>query len=135
MKWLLVAVLFAGCDNEPAPTPPPAPKTSVPVAGSGSAASAGSDSSAAPAGGDYRDDIEALCDVIARSNSAELQGPDRRYQVAVWLGSNLHTDEARSFLAKIQPLQGAAKADALDDEAKKVGLSSCALSAEWRAPR
>ncbi len=134
MKWLLVAFLIVGCDNEPASTTAqPAAKP----AGSGAVSATDSGSAAAPttqAEGDYRADIEALCDVIARSNSSDLQGANRRYQVAVWLGANLHTDEARAFLAKIQPLQGAAKADALDDEARKVGLSNCTLAGEWRAP-
>jgi hypothetical protein len=44
----------------------------------------------------------------------------------------LKTPEAHEFLVKIQPLEGEPKARALDDEAHRVGLASCALSAEWR---
>jgi len=112
MKWILVAVLVAACGG--GKDEPPAPRT-----------------------GDvtYRDDIEALCDVIARSNSTELEPNDRVYQIATWLAANLRTDDARAFLAKIQPLQGEAKANALDDEAHRVGLTSCPLATEWRRPR
>jgi hypothetical protein len=46
----------------------------------------------------------------------------------------LQTPESRQFLIKIQPLVGDAKADALEDEAKRVGLSGCALAAQWRTP-
>ena len=82
----------------------------------------------------YAADIEALCDVIARSNSTELDPNDRMFQIATWLGANLKSSDARKFLAKIQPLDGEAKATALEAEAKRVGLAGCALAAEWRQP-
>ncbi len=80
----------------------------------------------------YTGDIEKLCDVVARSGSTDLDQNDRVFKIATWLGTNLETGDARKFLAKIQPLKGAAKADALDAEAKRVGIASCALAAEWR---
>jgi len=80
----------------------------------------------------YTGDIEKLCDVVARSGSTDLDPNDRVFKIATWLGGNLQTGDARKFLAKIQPLTGVAKADALDAEAKRVGLASCALAAEWR---
>lgn len=86
---------------------------------------------AAP-GSPYANDIEALCDVIARS-----QAPDddsRTLIIANWLAANMKTPESRQFLIKIQPLAGDAKADALEGEAKRVGLSGCALAAQWRTP-
>lgn len=82
----------------------------------------------------YAADVEALCDVIARSNSTELDPNDRMFQIATWLGANLKSSDARKFLAKIQPLDGEAKATALEAEAKRVGLAGCALAAEWRTP-
>jgi hypothetical protein len=89
-----------------------------------------SDPAAAPAA--YTADIEKLCDVVQRSGAEKHEANDRIYLIATWLGSNLSTPEARKFLADIQPLKGDAKANALDAEAKRVGLPSCALSAEWR---
>jgi len=90
---------------------------------------------AAPAASkDYAGDIAKLCEVVQLSG-AEAESPeDRRLPIANWLAANLVTAESRQFLAKIQPLVGDPKADALDAEARRVGLASCSLAAEWRAP-
>ena len=80
----------------------------------------------------YAADVESLCEVVKRAGAENHEPNDRMYLIATWLGSNLKTPEARKFLADIQPLVGNAKADALDAEAKRVGLAGCALSAEWR---
>jgi hypothetical protein len=80
----------------------------------------------------YADDVEKLCDVVSRSSTTGM-GDERMVLIANWLSANLVTEEARDFLAKIQPLVGTDKADALDAEAKRVGLPACALAAEWRA--
>jgi hypothetical protein len=80
----------------------------------------------------YTADIENLCDVVVRSGADQMAPGDRQIAIAEWLGGHLQTDEAHQFLVKIQPLEGAAKADALDAEARRVGLPGCALSAEWR---
>jgi hypothetical protein len=84
--------------------------------------------------GPYKADIEGLCDVVVRSGSTELDQNDRVFKIATWLSGNLQTPESRKFLSTIQPLKGNAKADALDAEAKRVGLASCALATEWRKP-
>jgi hypothetical protein len=92
---------------------------------------------AAPApGGDeaYKADIEALCDVLARTGTEHEDPNDRAMKVATWLGTNLKTQDAKKFLSKIRPIKGAAKGDALEAEAKRVGLPGCALAAVWRAP-
>ena len=99
----------------PEPVAPVAPAADA----AGSAASA------------YPGDIEKICDVVSRSNTTGM-GDERMVLIANWLSANLETEEARDFLVKIQPLVGAAKADALDAEAKRVGLTLCALAAEWR---
>jgi hypothetical protein len=57
---------------------------------------------------------------------------DRPLAIAEWLGSHLQTDEAHQYLVKIQPLEGEAKAAALEAEARRIGLPGCALAAEWR---
>ena len=81
----------------------------------------------------YKADLEALCDVVNRSGTAELDPGDRTMKIATWLGSNLKTQDARKFLSKIRPIKGPAKGDAIDAEAKRLGIPSCPLAAEWRA--
>lgn len=89
---------------------------------------------AAAASKDYAGDIAKLCEVVQLSG-AEAESPDdRRLPIANWLAANLTTSESRQFLAQIQPLVGDRKADALDAEARRVGLAACSLAAEWRAP-
>jgi len=88
--------------------------------------------SAAPPPAAYAKDIAQVCDVVSLSGADKVPEAERVLPIAQYLGSHLQTQQAREFLARIQPLVGAAKADALDAEAKKVGLASCALSAEWR---
>lgn len=80
----------------------------------------------------YKQDLANLCDVVKRSGADQLPATDRAPSIAMWLGSNIHSDEGRAFLAAIQPLTGEPKAIALDFEAKRVGLDGCALAAEWR---
>ncbi len=84
---------------------------------------------------EYKADIDALCNVIERSGAAELDPNDRTMKTATWLGTNLVSQDGRKFLAKLSQIKGAEKADALDAEAKRVGLDGCPLSAEWRKPR
>jgi hypothetical protein len=81
----------------------------------------------------YKADIEALCDVVNRSGTAGMDVNDRTMKIATWLGSNLQTKDARQFLAKIRPIKGPAKGDAIDAEAKRLGIAACPLAAEWRA--
>ena len=81
---------------------------------------------------DYAGDIEKLCDVIRLSGAPEDDA--QTLTTANWLAANLVTPESRKFLVSIQPLVGAKKADALDAEATRVGLTSCALSELWRKP-
>jgi cell division protein FtsN len=50
----------------------------------------------------------------------------------MWLGPHVTTNDGREFLVAIQPLEGDAKALALETEAKRVGLTTCALATEWR---
>lgn len=116
LAWLIACALVACQRNE---TPPAA----------GSAAAA--PSSVVPA---YRQDIENLCDAVARSGAAQRPASEHPLLIAQWLGANLTTEDAHRFLVKIQPLRGATKADALEAEAARVGLTGCALAAVWRTP-
>ncbi len=114
MKWWLVVCLVAcgksSAKDEPEEQPPA--KVVAPYVG----------------------DIENLCNVVERSGSTDLEPNDRIYKTATWLAGNLKTEDARKFLAKIQPLDREAKATALETEAKRVGLTGCPLAAEWRGP-
>lgn len=103
--------------------------------GEGDAGSKGESVMTAPPGSDYANDIAALCDSVVRSGADKVDEDARALTIANWLGANLKSPDSRQFLVKIQPLVGEAKATALDTEAKRVGLSGCALAAEWRAPR
>ena len=94
----------------------------------------GSGAAAAPASPAYAKDIDKLCNVLVYSGADKEPEGGRQLTVAKWLGPNLETTEVHTFLAKLQTLGPAAKADALDAEAKRVGMASCPLSAEWRKP-
>jgi hypothetical protein len=80
----------------------------------------------------YAADIDALCNAIARSGADKLAPGDQTVTVAMWLGANLKTADARAFLVRTQPLVGNAKADALDAERARAGLTTCPLAAVWR---
>lgn len=105
-------------------------------ASTGSAA-AGSDSviiqlPKAPVTPEYKQDITNLCDVLHLSGADQLPPGDRSPTIAMWLGPHIKTEAGHEFLVAIQPLTGEAKAAALEVEAKRVGLDSCPLAAEWR---
>ncbi len=81
----------------------------------------------------YRADITTLCDVV-RLSGAEQKPKDERWTViAMWLGPQIKSDAGHEFLVAIQPLKGEVKALALETEAKRVGLATCALATEWRS--
>jgi len=88
---------------------------------------------APPVAGPYRADIVRLCDVVVQSGADQLPEGERLLAIAQWLPAHLETQDAHEFLARIQPLEGEAKAGALDAEARRVGLPGCGLAAAWRA--
>ncbi len=88
---------------------------------------------AAAVSGPYRGDIARLCDVVAQSGADRLPAGERLLAIVQWLPDHLETQDAHEFLARIQPLEGEAKAGALEAEARRVGLPGCALATEWRA--
>ena len=75
-------------------------------------------------------DIVKICNCISLAGAENH--PDQAFVIAQWLPANISTPEAHEFLVKIARLTGEPKARALDDEARRVGMSSCALSAVWR---
>jgi hypothetical protein len=117
------AVIGAACSSRHEPTP-----------AAGSAGSAGSAGPVGPIADDYKTDIENLCDVEKRSGADQLEPAQRNPTIAMWLGPNIKTTAGHQFLVQIQPLQGAEKAQALEVEAKRVGISECPLATEWRTP-
>jgi hypothetical protein len=118
--WLLIA---AACQKGDASAPPPP----APAAGSGVPRPFVTD--------DYRKDIDSLCNVVHLSG-ADQQPPDARQAIiAMWLGPHITTEEGHAYLIAIQPLQGDAKANELEAEARRVGLGGCPLADEWRAKR
>ncbi len=89
---------------------------------------------APPVSEPYRQDIESLCNAMVESGADRLPAGERALPIATWLAAHLRTQEAHDYLVRIQPLTGEPKAAALDAEARRVGLASCALSAAWRVP-
>lgn len=131
MKWPLVAVLFgslAACQSNKQDSPKPASGSG----GDGKTKIISLPKAAVTDG--YKADITTLCDVV-RLSAADKKPKDERWPIiAMWLGPNIKTTEGHEFLVAIQPLQGEAKALALETEAKRVGLTTCALVTEWREP-
>jgi len=80
----------------------------------------------------YRADITTLCDVVRLSGADQKPKDERWTHIAMFLGPQIKTAEAHDFLVAIQPLNGEAKALALETEAKRVGLANCDLANEWR---
>jgi hypothetical protein len=79
---------------------------------------------------DYRADITTLCDVVKLSGADQRPKDEQWPIVAMYLGKL--KEPAHEFLIAIQPLAAEAKAVALETEAKRVGLATCELAAEWR---
>jgi hypothetical protein len=111
------AAIGAACSSRHEPTP-----------------AAGSAGPVGPIADDYKTDIENLCDVEKRSGADQLEPAQRNPTIAMWLGPNIKTTAGHQFLVQIQPLQGADKAQALEAEAKRVGIAECPLATEWRTP-
>jgi hypothetical protein len=80
----------------------------------------------------YRKDITSLCDGLTLSGADKAPKDEQWTVLAMWLGPNIKTEQGREFLVAIQPLQGDAKALALETEGKRVGLAKCALADAWR---
>jgi hypothetical protein len=80
----------------------------------------------------YAEDIGRLCDSMSLSGADKMEKLERVAPHSKWLGENLKTKAAQAFLVKTAPLKGATRADAYEAEAKRVGLSGCALAAEFR---
>ena len=80
----------------------------------------------------YGRDLEKLCNAEKYSGALDQPEDARSIMVARWLGPNLETNKMRAFLVKIQPLNGAAKGDAMRAEAASVGLDDCPTAELWK---
>lgn len=107
MKLIAIAALLAACQK-------------------------GEDTGGAPPTTDYAKDIATICDSITLSGADKDPG-GQLVIVANYLAAHIRTQEAKQFMIRIQPLAGDAKVKAFEDEAHKVGLSSCAVAQVWRA--
>ena len=122
MKWIACVLAFGCQSGEARQAPAPSPATGTKIVQLPKAAVTEP----------YRADITTLCDVVHLSD-ADQQPRDQRWPIiAMYLGPHIKTSEAHDFLVAIQPLQGEAKALALETEAKRVGLAKCELANEWR---
>lgn len=80
----------------------------------------------------FAGDMVNICRVAELSGADNAPPGERGVHTAVWLGSNVHSEDGRKFLGALAPLTGMAKADALDNMARALGIDACPLSAEWR---
>ena len=80
---------------------------------------------------EYANDIRKICDAVKLSGADKDPG-GQVVIVANYLAAHLETKESRDWMIKIQPLEGDAKARAFDEEARRVGLPVCAVSAMWK---
>ncbi len=132
MKWppALACLVLLACQADE--------KQTQAVPGTGSATAQGSSATTvislpkAAVTDEYRTDITSLCDCVRLSGADQYSKEERWPLIAMWLGPHITTNEGREFLVAIQPLQGEAKALALETEAKRVGLAKCDLANEWR---
>ncbi len=128
MKGIAVlSVILVACSTRHEPQPASSP-------GSASVGSATPVAGVGPIADDYKLDIENLCNVLQRSGADQEAPAARNALIAMWLGPNIKTTAGHAFLVQIQPLQGGDKAKALEDEALRVGITSCPLAIEWRKP-
>jgi len=114
-RFFLALLVVSGCqsDDKPAKQQP-------------ASAAASSDDKT------YAEDIGRLCDSMSLSGADKMEKLERVAPHSKWLGENLKTKAAQDFLIKTSPLKGEERAAAYEAEAKRVGLSGCALAAEFR---
>jgi len=108
---LLLLTAIAGCNQ----SKPPADK----------------ETAATEADAAYLRDVDRFCYAEKHAGALEIETTDRTIIVADWLGRNLETTKARSFLASLQPLSAAEKARRLRAEQKVAKLAGCPTADAW----
>jgi hypothetical protein len=80
----------------------------------------------------YHDDVRRICNAEELSGALAEEENRRSMVVAMWLGSNLVTQQARDLLAKQAPLPPAEKRALLLGEARAAGLDACKTAEAWQ---
>jgi len=86
-----------------------------------------------PAQTPYARDIDKICHAEERSGALEQPESQRGLVVAQWLGGNLESDGARTFLVRLAQADPAGKTALLEAESRALGMSGCPLAASWTA--
>jgi len=79
----------------------------------------------------YANDVEKICNAEKMSGALEEDPNARATLVAVWLGNNLVTPEARDLMVRQAQLPPNDKAALLRAEAREVGLADCPIADTW----
>jgi hypothetical protein len=132
MKWIACLVALAACQSGNAEQASPSRQSAVTATGSSTGSSTVISLPKAEMTDAYRADITNLCSAMQQSGALDHPADERWQVIAMWLGPHITTDAGHEFLVAIQPLQGDAKALALENEAKRAGLAKCDLANEWR---
>jgi hypothetical protein len=122
MKWIACVVLVAACQSGSGGREEPATERGTQVI----------QLPKAEVTEQYRADITNLCDCLHLSGADQAPKDEQWQVIAMWLGPHITTTAGHDFLIAIQPLQGEAKALALESEAKRVGVAKCELANVWR---
>src|SRR5688572_4295190 len=86
---------------------------------------------------DYRStplgrDVHRICNSVELSGVDQQPDANRQLAVAQWLGANIESVDGRNFLVALARVEGEAKVKVLEEQARRVGLATCPLSAEWK---
>jgi len=81
-----------------------------------------------------RDDIDMICNARQRSGADQQDEASALYTMAMWLQSNVVSEEGHAFLIAFARLgdDRAARRDMLQAAADRVRLPSCPLIEDWR---
>ncbi len=79
----------------------------------------------------YARDVDRFCFAERHAGALDIETTARGMVVADWLGKNLETAEARSFLLSLQKLSATDKAKRLRSESQRAKLEDCPTAAAW----
>jgi hypothetical protein len=79
----------------------------------------------------YKAELSDLCFGEERSGAMDQPEAQRAMFMAQWLGTRIHTQQGRDFLAQVARAAPAEKAALLQAEATRLGLPSCPLVQSW----
>lgn len=79
----------------------------------------------------FRAEVADVCFAEERSGALDQPEDQRLIVVAQWLGTRIHSQQGRDFLAAVARASPAEKAALLQAEAARAGLASCPLVQSW----